>query len=87
MSAAEMRKRSGDVDSSDPVVALLYVLLRDYMPAADIEKAIQIVASDADARFEFTNGWLANYALDMRDRLAGKIETAERTRRREERTL
>ena len=84
MSAAEMRKRSGEVDSFDPVVALLYVLLWDHLPSADLEDALQIVASDAPERFEFTNGWLANYALDMRDRLAGKIETAERRRRRED---
>lgn len=83
--ASELRERSGEVDSTDPVVALLYVLLRDHLPAADIEEAVQQV--DKGDAFMFTNGWLARYAIDLRERLAGKVESKARARLRKENTL
>lgn len=80
-----MRVRSGQVDSTDPVVALLYVIMRDHLPAADIEQAVETVIGGT--LYEFTNGWLAKYAIDVRERLAGKHPTAKLLRLREENTL
>lgn len=83
--AEEMRARSGSIDSSDPVVALLYILMRDHLPIADVEEAAQQVYGGE--AFQFSNGWLASYALDLRARLAGKIETAPLARMRKRNTL
>jgi hypothetical protein len=85
VTAPEMRMRSGQEDSTDPVVALLYVIMRDHLPAADIEQAVETVIGGT--LYEFTNGWLAKYAIDVRERLAGKHPTKAQQRRREENTL
>lgn len=64
-----IRGRSGRVNSTDKVVCLLYLLLRDTMPAGQLES---IVASlEKDHEFLFSNGWLAEYAIDLRERLNG----------------
>ena len=55
MTAPEMRMRSGQEDSTDPVIALLYVIMRDHLPAADIEQAVETVIGGT--LYEFTNGW------------------------------
>jgi hypothetical protein len=59
--------------------------MRDHLPAADIEQAVETVIGGT--LYEFTNGWLAKYAIDVRERLAGKHPTKAQQRRREENTL
>jgi hypothetical protein len=41
--------------------------LRDYLPAADVEKAA--MDSCDEGYTQFTNGWLAKYAEDLANRL------------------
>ncbi len=59
-----LRKLSGSVDSSDPLVDFLYHLMRDHLPPG----AVSTLAHDATTRRKmrevnaYTNGWLANYA-------------------------
>lgn len=64
-----LRDRSGNVDSSNPLVAFLYLLMRDHLPAGQVEAVVQTAADAASAEFRFTNGWLATYASDLASRL------------------
>lgn len=60
--------------SDSKVTAFLYFLLRDKVPAGDVECIMrEIERSDS---YEFTNGWLAQYAayLDKRLHSKGKVE-------------
>lgn len=66
MKAQELRERSGEFDSSDPLVSFLYELMRDRLPAGVVE---QIVNQSPPMRIQFTNGYLARYAQDIADRL------------------
>jgi hypothetical protein len=60
----EMRDRSGSVASEDPLVSFLYVLMRDVAPPGVIEELV-----GSRELTIFTNGWLANYAKDIAERL------------------
>ncbi len=62
-----LRKRSGEVDSSDPVVALLYILMRDHLPTGTVEEIVRLHCTGP--KVLFTNGWLAKYAEDLAARL------------------
>jgi hypothetical protein len=64
-----IRERSGNVSSSDPVVSFLYVLMRDYVPTADVEEIMQKIAGCSKEETQFSNGWLAQYAEDVASRL------------------
>lgn len=66
---ARMRQASGNIDSSDPLVAFFYLLARDEMPLGDIEALIDQV--DKDNTNIFTNGWMAQWAQDAARRLHG----------------
>lgn len=62
-----MRERSGNFVSDRKLVSFIYLLLRDYLPAADVEKAA--IDSCDEGYTQFTNGWLAKYAEDLANRL------------------
>jgi hypothetical protein len=59
-------ERSGEVTDWSPLVSFLYELMRDYVPPGVVEGIL-----DDRGRIEttFTNGWLANYAKDVAERL------------------
>lgn len=61
-----IRERSGHMDSDDPLVQFLYLVLRDKILPADIE---EIMKQIPDGQTEFSNGWLAMYAIDIARRL------------------
>lgn len=66
-----MRAASGEVKSNDPLVAFLYVVLRDGCPAGVMENALaQMHGSES----LYTNGWLAKYAKDIAHRLKEKSD-------------
>ena len=66
-----LRERSGNVQSTDPLVSFLYLLLRDHMTAGDVESMIiDCVGENADTAF--CNGYLAKYAEDLAQRLTQK---------------
>jgi len=70
LSMNELRKRSGNVDSDDPLVAFLYGLLRDHLPAGKVEEIMQQhVGTRPRQVSQYTNGWVANYAQDIANRL------------------
>lgn len=65
-----IRERSGNVDTSDPLVAFLYLLMRDHLPVGDVEglvKDVEMTADDSTA--QLSNGWLAEHAKDLAARL------------------
>ena len=63
-----MQERSGAVDSQDALVSFLYILIRDHLPAGVVEEImLHQVTGMEDSHF--TNGWLANYAIDLAKRL------------------
>ena len=57
---------SGKVCSNDPVVSLLYDLLRDHIQPGDMENLVHNTSSQMTY---YSNGWLAQYAINIRDRL------------------
>lgn len=64
-----IRKASGEVDDDRPLVSFLYILARDHVPIGVIEQIIvdQLIVAEPGAAF--TNGWIANWAKDLADRL------------------
>ena len=66
----EMRCRSGHVSSDNKIVAFLYHLLRDHLPASKVEMIVDnLEGMDEGAHATFTNGYLGHYAIDMAERL------------------
>ena len=63
----ELRKRSGSINSNDPLVSFLYILMRDYLPAGTVEKIMQEHVNEKESLF--CNGFLAQYAKDVADRI------------------
>lgn len=66
---AALRERSGSVDSSDPLVSFLYILLRDHVPAGVVEGIMQGHVEVPEKDTEFCNGFIARYAKDVAARL------------------
>jgi len=66
----EIRERSGEVNSEDPLVSFLYILMRDHLPTGVVEGIMKDHVPDQVVKF--TNGWLANYAKDIAERLKEK---------------
>jgi hypothetical protein len=66
----DLRKRSGEISSADPLVGFLYDLIRGHLPAGVVEKLV--MDNTTGEEMLFTNGWLANYAKDLAERLKNK---------------
>jgi len=64
----KMRQISGAQTSSDPLVSFLYGLIRDHLPAGTVERMVLDVEEELTTRL-FSNGWLAQYAMNLADRL------------------
>lgn len=64
-----LTERSGFVRSDERLVGFLYILLRDHVPAGVLER---LVAEEEQTRppYQFSNGWLAQYAKDLAARLS-----------------
>ena len=61
--SGELRKRSGTVDSSDPLVCFFYLLLRDKLSAGKVAQLLRETFIHGGS--QFCNGYLANYAKDI----------------------
>lgn len=67
MKNERLKKASGDVTSTDPMVAFFYTLLRDHLSPGEVE---QLVRDNIDlGEAHFSNGWLAAYAKYCVERL------------------
>ena len=62
-----MRERSGTVQINSRLVSFLYELMRDHLPPGVIEEIVR--ASEGESDVVYTNGWLAQYAQDIANRL------------------
>jgi len=65
---AALRDRSGCINSSDPLVSFLYILMRDHVTPGSVEDILQNHVEGEDES-EFCNGYLASYAKDIANRL------------------
>lgn len=68
----KMRNLSGRVESDDPLVSFLYVLMRDYLTPGEIEGIMEGQITPSLGATIFTNGWLAQYAKHVACRLNSK---------------
>ncbi len=69
VAAERMRKASGDVADDRPLVAFLYVLMRDHLPPGAVE-TIMSRHVEGFGVHDFSNGWLARHAQDLAERLS-----------------
>jgi hypothetical protein len=66
----ELRERSGSVNYNSCLVSFLYELMRDEVTPGRIEELVQ---NSAVSDCQYTNGYLANYAIDIANRLEGEL--------------
>lgn len=76
--SSAMRRRSGAINTKDLVVTFLYVLMRDQVTPGAVEHVMLQLAAESETvkrkEMWLTNGWLAKHAMDIADRLSGKIK-------------
>ena len=69
-SIKRMREKSGTIKDSSKLVCFLYLLGRDYLSLGKIEKLMMDIEQDKkEEEYTYTNGWLAQYAQDVAERL------------------
>jgi hypothetical protein len=67
-----MHKRSGSVEDDDPIVSLIYILMRDHVSPGEMEKVVRDWEEHCERGIyasSYCNGWLASYAQDLSSRL------------------
>lgn len=62
----KIRNDSGNVIIKSRLIEFIYVILRDHLPAADVESTILDTTGDDVL---YSNGWLARYAENAAQRL------------------
>lgn len=65
----QLRRDSGSISSKDPLVSFLYSLMRDHLATGEVEKLVLECEEYADQEILYTNGWLAQYATNLANRL------------------
>lgn len=65
-----MRKKSGSIDDNRLLVDFIYIIGRDYIPLGKIESIMLMIDKGKKTKSEFSNGWLAEYAQDVAERLS-----------------
>lgn len=65
-----MKKASGEINDSSDLVCFIYLLGRDYLPLGTIEEIMNNNLKKKEALQFFTNGWLAQYAKNVAERLS-----------------
>lgn len=75
----DLRDHSGKVVSSDPWVTFMYLLLRDRLPAGVVAELLNdTLFTTAATEAVFTNGYLANYAKYIVEKMNETRFTSER---------
>lgn len=64
-----LRSASCSVDSNDKLVDVLYTLMRDHIAVGVLEGLVQDAEKSPEEIRQYSNGWLANYAKNLSDRL------------------
>jgi len=62
----EMFQRSGEVESTDPLLAFIYVMLRNGAGPGVVHDALENMT---DGTMRYTNGWLAEYAKYVAEKM------------------
>lgn len=62
----DLEARSGNITYDSKLVGFLYDLLRDHLTAGVVEKLVQ---ESQVSEVSYSNGWLAQYAKDLAERL------------------
>lgn len=62
-------ERSNKVQINSKLVSFLYQLLRDHLTSGKVE---ELVRDSQDPDVSYCNGWLAQYAEDLANRLESK---------------
>lgn len=63
-----MTLRSGSVVHEGKLVSFLYELMRDHLPPGKVESIVRNAQLE-DSPIYYSNGWLAEYAKDLCNRL------------------
>ena len=66
MPGKSMNDRSGNVRYNSRLVGFIYDLMRDHVTPGVIE---EVLKQQAESDIDYTNGWLAQYANDVAQRL------------------
>jgi len=68
----KLKEASGNIKSKNKLVCFLYLLMRDSITPGSIEGIImQLKQSLPDTEYEYSNGYLAEYAQYVADELTG----------------
>lgn len=69
-----MRSASGNVNGDDRLVAFLYILARDHVTTGKLDEMMlnNIEGVPFGTVTEYTNGWLAQWAMDCAERIRGE---------------
>lgn len=69
-----IREASGEYNDDSLFVAVLYTIMRDHLSTGVVENIVQDIlnAGGYDGPIAYTNGWLAQYARNIVDRLEEK---------------
>ena len=70
MDNKSLRERSGSVNRNSRLVSFLYELMRDDVCPGRVE---ELMRNSAISDCQYTNGYLANYAIDIANRLEGEL--------------
>jgi hypothetical protein len=65
----ELRQKSGNQSSSDPVTVLLYMLAKDYLKPQQLEEIVAKLEAVMPGVVVFNNGWLGQYAKELSGKL------------------
>jgi hypothetical protein len=65
----ELREKSGLISTTDPLAVLLYVLIKDYLTAQQMEDMLAKVKETMPGTVVFNNGWLGKYALELKGQI------------------
>jgi hypothetical protein len=67
----QLRKASGNVryPGSDWLTSFLYELMRDEVTPGNVETIVRHIEEETEGDVVYTNGWLAEYAKHLADRL------------------
>lgn len=76
-SMAALRTASGTVAVDSKLVSFLYELMRDHVTPGTIEKVL--IESEYESEVTYCNGFLAEYAINIAERLGAPAKSISRT--------
>lgn len=71
-SVERLRKKSGEINSKNNLACFLYLLMRDEIVPGKVEELVLKIEDNNGEMVEYTNGWLAKYAINLAKRVKGE---------------